>query len=139
MSNVLFIYQDARLPSSRIRVLNLLPEIRKEGIQASAVSYPKSFSERIRLLRKTREFDVVYLQKKLLSPLEMRILRKFARKLFFDFDDAIYCRNDVRETLKSGLRDRRFKNIVQTVDLVVAGNGIGSGNPQCAGKRLLRG
>jgi glycosyltransferase involved in cell wall biosynthesis len=124
MNKVLFICQDERLPSSRIRILNLLTEIRKEGVHATVVGYPKSFIERIRLLRNAGEFDIVYLQKKLLSPPEVKILRQYARKIFFDFDDAIYCRNDTEKDLESKLRDMKFKYIVHNADLVVAGNSV---------------
>jgi glycosyltransferase involved in cell wall biosynthesis len=124
MSKVLFIYQDEELPSSRIRILNLLTEIRKEGIHATVAGYPKSLLKKMRLLRKTKEFDIVYLQKKLLSTPEVKILRKYAKRIFFDFDDAIYCRNNAEGDLESRSRDMRFRYIVQNADLVIAGNGM---------------
>jgi glycosyltransferase involved in cell wall biosynthesis len=124
MSKVLFICQDEGLPSSRIRILNLLPEIRKEGIHATVVGYPKSLLKKLRLLRKTKEFDIVYLQKKLLSPPDVKILRQYAKKIFFDFDDAIYCRNDTEGHLESKSRDMKFKHIIHNADLVVAGNSV---------------
>ena len=124
MSKVLFIYQDEGLASSRIRILNLLTEIRKEGIHATVAGYPKSLLKKMSLLRKAKEFDIVYLQKKLLSPPEVKILRKYAKRIFFDFDDAIYCRNNTEGDLESRSRDMRFRYIVQNADLVVAGNGV---------------
>jgi glycosyltransferase involved in cell wall biosynthesis len=122
MRNVLFLYQNEKLPSSRIRILNLLPEIQKEGIQAYAVSYPQSFFEKIRLLRAMKQFDIVYLQKKLISPPEMKVLRKYSKRLFFDFDDAIYCRSDTQGGSESKSRNLKFKYTIQNVDLVIAGN-----------------
>ena len=124
MSKVLFIYQDEDMPSSRIRIFNLLPEVQKEGIYTYAVRYPKKIFEKIRLLKKIKQFDIIYLQKKLPSPPEVKILRRYAKKLIFDFDDAIYYRHDTREVLESKSRYLKFKYIIQNVDLVVAGNRI---------------
>lgn len=121
---VLFIHQDERMPSSRIRILNLLPEIPKEEIHPSVVVYPKRISEKIRLLKKFRQFDIIYLQKKLLSPVEVKFFRRYAKKLVFDFDDAIYYRDDLRDSFESTVRHFKFKYLVNNADLVVAGNRI---------------
>jgi glycosyltransferase involved in cell wall biosynthesis len=122
MSKVLFIYQDEKMPSSRIRIFNLLPEVQKEGIHSCAVCYPKTIFEKIRLLKKMKQFDIVYVQKKLLSLFDTALLRRFAKKLIFDFDDAIYYRQDTYEVLESKSRYLKFKYLVQNVDLIVAGN-----------------
>jgi len=124
LNKVFFIYQDERMPSSRIRVLNLLPEIRKEGIQPHAAMYPKTMVEKIKMLRQFGQFDVIYLQKKLLPPLEVKLFRWYARKLVFDFDDAIYYRDSKQALLESRTRNFKFQSLVRSVDLVVAGNRI---------------
>jgi len=121
---ILFIIQDQNLPSSRVRVLNLLPELRQQGIRAETVEYPKKNLEKIRMLRRCRQYDMVYLQKKLPSPLETIILRNRSKKLIFDFDDAIYYRDDSNESLDSKTRLIKFKHIVKKADLIVAGNRI---------------
>jgi glycosyltransferase involved in cell wall biosynthesis len=102
--------------------LNLLPEIREEGIEPHAVCYPKSFFEKIALIREMKRFDIVYLQKKLMTAPEIRVLRRYAKRLFFDFDDAIYCKNDTGAGLESRSRELKFNDIVRHADLVVAGN-----------------
>ena len=122
--NVLFVYQDDKMPSSRIRVLNLLPEIQKSGIFAEALVCPKNISEKISLFKKIRRFDVVFLQKKLLSAIEANLFKIFSGKLIFDFDDAIYYRDDSHPSFKSKSRYFNFKNIVRKAELVVAGNRI---------------
>ena len=124
MIKVLFIIQDERLPSSRVRVLNLLPELKRDEISVDVVQYPKSPIEKIRLIKRCHQFDITYLQKKLLSPLDAALLRKYARKLIFDFDDAIYYKHDKQEALESKSRHLKFKYLIQKVDLVVAGNSI---------------
>ncbi len=124
MIKVLFIIQDEKLPSSRIRILNLLPELGKKGIFTDVIKYPKSSIEKIRLIKRCHQFDITYLQKKLLSPIDAALLRKYAKKLIFDFDDAIYYRHNDEETLVSRSRYLKFKYLVRKVDLVVAGNRI---------------
>lgn len=127
MKKVLFIVQRGdsdKLPSSRIRVLNLLPELQKYGIDTDVVNYPKSIIDRIRLLKRLGEFDIVYLQKKLPTPVEVQLLSKNSNKLIYDFDDAIYYRDDTHHDLESRSRYFKFKYLVEHVDLVVAGNRI---------------
>lgn len=122
MKRILFIYQDENLPSSRIRVLNLLPELKQYEIFPDAIRYPNRITEKIITLRKLKLFDIVYLQKKLLSPVEIGIYRRLTKKLIFDFDDAIYYRDDTHETLESKTRYVKFKSLVKNADYIVAGN-----------------
>lgn len=124
MRNVLFLYQDKRMPSSRVRVLNLLPELAGKGLRAEAMEYPRKLPDRLRLFRRLSVYDVVVLQKKLPNPLDTLALRASAKKLVFDFDDAIYFGDDTRETHESATRLMKFKRIVRSSDLVVAGNSV---------------
>lgn len=121
---VLFLIQDEQMPSSRIRVLNLLLELRKEGINTDYIKYPKKFFKKLSLIRMCKKYDVVYVQKKLLSPPDTTVLRRFSRRLIFDFDDAIYYRHDAQEVLESKSRYLKFRYLVKNVDLVIAGNRI---------------
>ncbi len=122
--NVLFLCQDLDMPSSRIRVTNLVPEIQKKGIFSEAKVYPKSISDKMLLWRDLRKFDVVYLQKKLPSTIETKLLRSFSRLLIFDFDDAIYYRDDSHASFESRSRLSKFGNIAKAADMVVAGNRV---------------
>jgi glycosyltransferase involved in cell wall biosynthesis len=120
----LLLIQDEKMPSSRVRLLNLLPELEKEGIHAHVMSYPRRIGDKLRLMRKCREFDITFLQKKMPSPLDVTLLRSFSRKLVFDFDDAIYYRHDAQEVLESSTRHQKFNFLVKRVDLVIAGNKV---------------
>ncbi|MBW2086113.1 MAG: glycosyltransferase family 4 protein [Deltaproteobacteria bacterium] len=121
---VLFLIQDEKMPSSRVRVVNLLPELKKQGIQTETTKYPKKSLDKMRMLKECRQFDIVYVQKKLPSPFDVIGLKIFSRKLFFDFDDAIYYRHDLSESLISRTRYIKFKYIVKNADIVIAGNRI---------------
>jgi glycosyltransferase involved in cell wall biosynthesis len=59
----------------------------------------------------------------LLPAYQLRFLRRHARRLIFDFDDAVFHRDSYhRKGIVSKRRARQFGNIVRAADLVVAGN-----------------
>ncbi|UFS68642.1 glycosyltransferase family 4 protein [Geomonas sp. RF6] len=122
MTKLLMLYQDPRLPSSRVRVLNLAAELASHGFQVENAAYPRTAKERARLFTTLPQYDVVFLQKKLLRSWEFALLRHLSRKLVFDFDDAIYMRDDSHADPISRTRERRFNRTVRHADLVVAGN-----------------
>jgi glycosyltransferase involved in cell wall biosynthesis len=122
---LLFLIQDKRMPSSRVRVLNLLPELESFGIDSTAVVYPEKLGDRLRLLKTFGGFDIVYLQKRLLNPIEMRLLAYYAKTLIFDFDDAIYYRPDsANKPENSYSRYHKFKSAAKNAHLIIAGNRI---------------
>lgn len=123
-SRVLMLYQDERLPSSRVRVLNLVPELRGLGIDCLAEPYPRKTVEKLRLFRRLRDYDLVFLQKKLLATPELCLLRGCARRLAFDFDDAIYMRDDGASQEYSKTRMGRFASTARKSDLLIAGNPV---------------
>lgn len=122
MKRVLFLYQDDNLPSSRIRILNLLPELHRYGIAAEARRQPANLAEKAKTFNDVLRFDIVYLQKKLISPPEMRLYRGLSKRLVFDFDDAVYIRDDTHASPESASRRLKFRYIVKKADWVVAGN-----------------
>lgn len=122
MSNILFIIQDPELPSSRVRVLNLLPELEKQGIKSTVLTYPKGSRDRLKVIREARNYDLVVLQKKLLPPVFITLLSWTSQRLVFDFDDAIYIRHDSKEKMVSSSRMSKFIRTVRRSDLVLAGN-----------------
>lgn len=124
MPDILFIIQNPELPSSRVRVLNLLPELEKQGFRSTVRAYPPGSLERLKIIREASKHDLVILQKKLLSPFFFTLLRRASQHLAFDFDDAIYYRHDSSETMASPSRMRKFLMTVKRADLVIAGNEI---------------
>jgi len=119
---ILFLIQGVHLASSRVRVLNLLPELEKQGFEPDVVSYPKKKLARVRTFIGSRHYDIVVVQKKLFSSFNLFLLKVFGKKLVFDFDDAIYCSRDEFEREHHRRRYSRFENMVKKSDLVTAGN-----------------
>lgn len=122
MLKALFLFKKQQLGSSRIRVLNLLPELLTHGINAEALPWPTTFSAKVVLLSRLPSYDVVILQKKLLPLIDLLLLRKLAKHLIFDFDDAIFIRNDRASDPSCKVRRSRFDRTVSSADLVIAGN-----------------
>jgi glycosyltransferase involved in cell wall biosynthesis len=123
---VLFIQKRVAAPSSRIRVTDLFPVLKALGIDPIAHSLPKSRLNRRKFLKSAREFDVVVIQKKMMSSLDFGLLRKNAKKLVFDFDDAVYCKDAACSTdvddYHSTKKLKRFRRIIKKSDLIVAAN-----------------
>lgn len=122
--NVLFLIQDFQMPSSRVRVLNLLPGLRERGINCDVMPYPQGAGNKIGMFKILNKYDAVFLQKKLPSPFESMLLKRLSRILFFDFDDAIYVRHDSSKDMESRSRMFKFRTIVSRADTVIAGNRI---------------
>lgn len=78
---------------------------------------------RTRQLREARSVDLVILQRKLLPLWQLRLLRRHARRLIYDFDDAMFCRDSYSpKGPKSWSRLAHFWATIYAADAVVAGN-----------------
>jgi glycosyltransferase involved in cell wall biosynthesis len=77
----------------------------------------------MRLYRHLRGVDVVVVQRRLLPLAELAILRHAARRLVFDFDDAVWLRDSYSPRGHvSRKRSRRFRAMIRSSDRVLAGN-----------------
>jgi hypothetical protein len=117
----LLIYQDPELPSSRIRILQLAPHLESRGITCELIRWPDRLSDKLRLRASLAQYDVVVLQKKLLTLLDAQLLS--SARLIFDFDDAIMFRDRPKHgTYDSRARRIRFNRMVKKSRGMVAGN-----------------
>ena len=80
-------------------------------------------SGRISTLLAGSRADIVILQRKLLPAWQLAILRRNAKCLVYDFDDALFRRDSfAHKHQHSHNRLARFRNVVRTADAVLAGN-----------------
>ena len=121
---ILFIIQHPDLPSSRVRVLNLLPDLRACGLEVQTLPFPRRLAGRPALWQACRAADVVVLQKKLPTWLDTLALRRACRRLVYDFDDAVYYRHESRGALEHHTSRCRFTKLVRQADLILAGNRV---------------
>lgn len=110
------VHLDAELPSTRIRILQLIPYLRARGFEIELHRYGEwAWLDRPR--------DVVVLQKKLPSFFDARRFAKVSEPLVFDFDDAVMFRHRERNgSYVSKTRRRRFDRITKIANAFVCGN-----------------
>jgi glycosyltransferase involved in cell wall biosynthesis len=107
--------------SFRYRVGAYLDLLRRRGIDAEVVRLPGSILARRALFASARGADGVLLQRKLLTAWDGFWLRRYARRVIYDFDDAIMYA-DRKGGRNSRLRFRRFGRSVALSHVVIAGN-----------------
>jgi glycosyltransferase involved in cell wall biosynthesis len=69
-----------------------------------------------------KDVDIVVILRKLLSPWKQKLIRRFAKKIVFEYDDSIMYRSSRWSNQYSGTRRSRFEKMVKQCDLVIAGN-----------------
>jgi glycosyltransferase involved in cell wall biosynthesis len=106
----------------RFRVKEFIPYFERNGVDVSLIRVPKGGIKRLSTFKTLRDFDVVIIQRKLLTVLDLFFVRRYAKKTIFDFDDAIMYRSSRHKNQHSGGRMRKFRNMMKSVDAVFAGN-----------------
>ena len=119
---VLFLIQGWEVAASRYRVLHYLPHLQEQGIEASVALYPRSLGEYLHFFSDLPAYDLLFLQRKRFQGPLLALLRRRARRIVFDFDDAIMYHNSRAASPYSRTRQKRFADIVKASDYVIAGN-----------------
>lgn len=123
---VLFLTKDEKTSSTRIRILNLLPFLKNANIDVTSEPIEKNRLKRLLQFIRSKRYDVVVLQKKLMPLFFIRLLRHFSKKLLYDFDDALYFQveswNVKDNKYQHPKRERRFVNTVLSCDGIIAAN-----------------
>ncbi len=132
MINILALVEDERAASCRFRIRQFVEPLAGEGIALQVRGLDR---DRPRRLREAAGFPAVILHRKLLRRGEFRLLRRAARRLIYDFDDAVMFRDSNASRPNSSQRRRRFERMVQGADLVLAGNEYLSRQAAAAGGR----
>jgi glycosyltransferase involved in cell wall biosynthesis len=95
--------------------------LRAGGIEAEVHKLPKGYINRRNLLGRSAEFDAVLLHKKCLNLFDAYCLRKKARKIIYDFDDAVMYKAGQPESEHTS-HMRLFSRTIRLADCVIAGN-----------------
>jgi hypothetical protein len=130
---VLLLTHDRADPSFRVRWERFRPVLRAGGVETVVREVPRFF--RAATWRAARRFDVTVLHRRLLTARHFRRLRRHARRLVFDFDDALCYR--AAPPHRSWTRARRFFRTVGAADLVLAGNRVLAGHARLRARRVL--
>jgi glycosyltransferase involved in cell wall biosynthesis len=91
-------------------------------VEATVSLFPRTLKENIDFFRTLPRYDLVFIQRKRFNQPRLGWLRKRAKRIIFDFDDAVMYRNSKSKNPISATRRRRFAQMIQTSDFIIAGN-----------------
>lgn len=107
--------------SFRQRVEVYLSKLQEGGVFAKVTKLPTSELERLKVFKRASQFDGVLLQKKCLNLFDAICLRRYSRKIIYDFDDAVMYSPTTPESNRSS-HFRLFRRTTKLADMVIAGN-----------------
>jgi glycosyltransferase involved in cell wall biosynthesis len=119
---VLALAHDPAGPSARYRVRQFVAPLRADGFAVELVALPRGTAARRRFLAALPPHDLVVLSRVLLGAGETKWLRRAARRLVYDVDDALPFRTPWEGGGRSARRAARFARLCAVADAVVAGN-----------------
>jgi glycosyltransferase involved in cell wall biosynthesis len=119
---VLFLIQGFSVAASRYRVLQYIPYLKSKGVETTVSLYPRTLKENFRFFNDLPGYDIVFLQRKRFNQPKLGLLRRRAKRIIYDFDDAVMYRNSKAKDPVSSTRRRRFVQMIKNSDFVIAGN-----------------
>ena len=109
----------------RYRIRAFEPALADAGCSLACEPLARGFLPRLRQFRSAAGYDAVVLQRRLIPAWQLAFLRRNARRLVFDFDDAVQLRDSYDPRgIHSRRRAARFARTVRAADAVMAGNGF---------------
>lgn len=120
--NIAVLVKRLEKPSARYRILQFIPFLQQNNFQTEVLVIPGNHLDRIRFFRKLRTYDIVFLQRKLFTTIELNILRRNTQRLMYDFDDAVMFRDSTKKNQYSSARTKKFIRTIKNADMVIAGN-----------------
>lgn len=115
---VLFVSKGEQASSTRYRALNYFPLFRENGWEPQHITDDKTRASHRQILKAAAKSDAVVVLRRAPGGLYGLRLRQAAKRLIFDFDDAIY----VPSSGRLSRRPARFRKMVRRCDHVWAGN-----------------
>ncbi len=107
----------------RFRVEQYFPYLIAQRVEPKWQPLSGSWNERrLALYRQLPLFDVVCIQRRLLSPFEFYWIRRKSSKILFDLDDAVMYRSSGSPHPHSLSRWLKFRSMVKGSDVVTVGN-----------------
>ncbi len=106
----------------RFRVEQYFPYLIAHRVEPKWQPLYGSWKQRLILYRQLSLFDVVCIQRRLLSPFEFYWIRKKSSKILFDLDDAVMYRSSSSPHPHSLSRWLKFRSMVKGSHVVTVGN-----------------
>jgi glycosyltransferase involved in cell wall biosynthesis len=111
-------------PSSRLRIFQHLEALKEAGIKVEVMLQPKRGESWSPLLQKAGTVDAVLWQKVLISQWNVLRLRRAAKRLIFDIDDAVWMGKKNHVPYRSGKQARRFGFFMRFLDGAICGSPV---------------
>lgn len=118
---LLTITNNPQRASFRQRIGVYIDMLKANGIDCEVAMLPARFSARRRLFKQAADFDGVFLHKKGLNPLDALWLRRYSRKIIYNYDDAIMY-SDKHPDRYSRSHFVPFRRSVRLADMVITGS-----------------
>jgi len=125
MPRILVLVSNLAQASYRLRIAAIVPLMKERGFEWDVQVRPRGWRARGQLrpvLRAAGDYDAVLVQRKFLDPSDAAVLRRHARKIFYDIDDALMHQNRPVGIISRWRTRRNFLATARVVDHVVAGN-----------------
>jgi len=119
---VAFLIHSLEVNSCRYRVLQYIPYLKKQGVKVSLHFYQRKWMDKLKFYNTLGHYDLLFIHRKLFSPMEFWYIRNQAHKIVYDFDDALMYRSSGSGTQRSFSRRLKFAYMVKRMDFIVAGN-----------------
>lgn len=116
---ILFVSKGESDASTRYRGQQYFPFFQSAGYLSEHVKVSGGLSSFLNTLKLARKADIVIVLRKTFPTFLTWLLRRAAKKLIFDLDDAIFCSSDGSA---SRTRMKRFKHMAKVSDHIFAGN-----------------
>ena len=103
MKRILILTKGIQASSSRDRALVYGDLLKSDKVYYHHIGLSKRPLNYLKAILKAPTFDVIFLQRKLVSRFFFKILRIISKKIIYDFDDAIFLNSD------GGISNHKFK------------------------------
>jgi glycosyltransferase involved in cell wall biosynthesis len=116
---------DIAFISSRMRAFQFFDCLERNGVRCDTYVRGEGrtrFQRWLGFFRKAYASDVIFVQRLLLSPLMVWLLRLFGKKFILDFDDAIYLRGANDPTPIDRRLYRRLRYLLKSSECVIVAN-----------------
>ena len=118
---MLVITNNPSRPSFRQRIRQFADLLEVHEINCTFKKYPSSLPSRIGLLKKAGSYDVVFNHKRRFNAIEAPFLKRYSKKIIYDFDDAVMI-SDKKPERANRKRLSQFARTVRLCDCAIAGN-----------------
>lgn len=118
---ILLLSNNPERASFRQRFAVYFEILKKAGINCDVAVIPSGFISRYKTFRQARGYDCVILHKKGLRPIDAHLLRKYSKKIIYNYDDAVMFKDSSPEKISLS-HYVPFKKSVSIADKVLVGS-----------------